>query len=84
MSLRYKYQYHDEEQRDGLIVQNSEKYLVEIQEITEGNFLVFTDIEPIKPPLTVSEQVLTIREDTLILMDVLSTIYEDMLAKGTV
>lgn len=73
-----KIQYQNETDRDGIIALNTDKSLIEEQNITEGNFLIFTDTP------RVEEQVAQLKEDNLILMDVLATLYEDMLAKGTV
>ena len=52
---------------------------------------VVAPTEPIAPQPTLEEQIaqlkednLALKEDNLIIMDVLATMYEDMLAKGTV
>ena len=39
---------------------------------------------PVVPTPTLEEQIESLKQDNLILMDVLATMYEDMLAKGTV
>ena len=44
--MRFKYQYITEEERQNLIALYSDMRLVEEQNITEGNFLIFTD-EPL-------------------------------------
>ena len=47
---------------------------------------IFID-DPTPPPTpqpTIEEQIAELKQDNLILMDVLATMYEDMLAKGTV
>jgi len=44
--VRFKYQYITEEERQNLIALYSDMRLVEEQNITEGNFLIFTD-EPL-------------------------------------
>lgn len=44
--MEYVFQYDTEEERTRLLGGNSEKYLIIEKNITEGNFLVFTDIKP--------------------------------------
>jgi|LSQX01.2.fsa_nt_gb hypothetical protein len=39
----YKFQYENQEERNQLIQSNSDKYLIEEQNIIDGNFLIFTD-----------------------------------------
>ena len=46
--MLYKYEYKTNEERDNIISQNIDKILIEEQNITEGNFLIFTDIEVVK------------------------------------
>lgn len=41
-------------------------------------------VDPVIPQKTLEEQIAELKQDNLILMDVLATMYEDMLAKGTV
>ena len=75
--------YNDESEVQTIIDTQTSKglVLVEIANISEGNFLGFDDrfVEP-KTPLDLQ----SLKDDNLILMDVLATMYEDMLAKGTV
>lgn len=55
-----KYQYETENEMNELISQNSELRLFEIQNITEGNFLIFTDDKlPIDTPIDVAKQIKT-------------------------
>lgn len=85
--MDYKFQYDTKAERDNLISQNSTKYLIEEQNISDGNFLIFSD-EPIKEKVVYidgTEAKLKDQADNqLVIMDVLATMYEDMLAKGTV
>jgi len=76
--MQYKYQYITEEEKQNILDANLDKFLVEVQDITEGKFLIFSDT------LGLDAQVAQLKEDNLILMDVLATMYEDMLMKGTV
>jgi len=46
--MLYKYQYLNDLERDKILTDNPDKRLLEVQNITEGNFLVFTD-EPVVP-----------------------------------
>lgn len=75
---KYSFQYTDEVERSSILDANSDKFLIEEQNHVEGNFLIFSDIKPLEIELQ------NIKNDNLILMDVLATMYEDMLAKGTV
>lgn len=63
-----------QKQSEGLILTN-------VSNVTEGNFLGFKDPDEI-PIASPTNQGLV--ENQLILMDVLATMYEDMLVKGTV
>jgi hypothetical protein len=64
--MRYRYQYADEEDKQSLIDAHADKYLIEQQNITEGDFLVFSD-EPLvyRPPL--SEMVETLEGEAAML-----------------
>lgn len=44
--MRYKYQYSDELERQALLEEHENMTLVEEQNITDGNFLVFLDMPP--------------------------------------
>ena len=46
--MKFKYEYFNDEDRQSVIVKNSDKYIIEEQNITEGNFLIFTDVKPIE------------------------------------
>jgi len=43
--LRYRFQYHTPEERESLIQGNKDKRWVGEENITEGNFLIFDDME---------------------------------------
>lgn len=45
----YRKQYFSQEEREDLLLKNNDLILVEEQNITEGNFLVFSDVEVEKP-----------------------------------
>ncbi|WP_018213731.1 hypothetical protein [Desulfitobacterium hafniense] len=66
-----------EQELNGLI-------LVEVANVTEGNFLAFDDryVEPVMPssiPRPIEEQLSQIKGDNLILMDALATVFEEVL-----
>lgn len=42
----YQFEYSDEAERFALLEAHADKYIVEERNITEGNFLVFTDVQP--------------------------------------
>ena len=39
----HKFQYHDEQERENLIEQHSNLYLIEEQNVKEGSFLIFSE-----------------------------------------
>jgi hypothetical protein len=49
--MNYKYQYIDDASRAALITANSDKVLIEEDNITEGNFLIFSDVVPLENQL---------------------------------
>lgn len=44
--MRFEYQYSNVAERQSLIDQHSDEYLIEERNVSEGNFLVFTDVKP--------------------------------------
>ena len=48
----YKFQYTDQVSRQAILSANSDKTLTEEQNITEGNFLIFSDVKPLEMQLT--------------------------------
>lgn len=72
----YKFEYRNDTERQEIIEVHSEKYLIEEQNITEGNFLIFTDEFPLP---SVEVQIDELKQDTLILMDALAVTYEEIL-----
>ena len=73
-----KIQYIDQSDRQAKIDANKGKFLIEEQNITEGNFLIFSDLKPLE------NQVQESLENQLTTMDVLATFYDEMSAKGTI
>jgi heme oxygenase len=43
--MLYKYQYKDEEDKQQIISENTDKILIEEQILFDGNFLCYSDIE---------------------------------------
>ncbi|MEK3955365.1 hypothetical protein [Psychrobacillus sp. FSL K6-1464] len=41
--MRYVFQYESDDQRDGLIKEHQDKTIIEELNISEGNFLIFSD-----------------------------------------
>lgn len=70
--MNVKIQYSDHVDRQAKIDANKDKFLVEEQNITEGNFLIFSDAKSIE------EQVIQLQKDNLILMDALAMTYEEV------
>lgn len=55
--MKYEFKYTKEEERQKIIEDNKDKYLIEEQNIIEGNFLIFSDekpLPPVIPPETVT------------------------------
>lgn len=71
-----KIQYTDQADRQAKIDANKGKILIEEQNIIEGNFLIFSDTPRLE------DQVAQLKQDNLILMDAVATIYEDMAKAG--
>lgn len=44
--MEYKYEYKDTVEREDILVKNKELFWIEEQNITEGNFLIFSDVQP--------------------------------------
>lgn len=84
--MEYKIQYNSKEDREKILSENPTKILVEEQNLFTGNFLVLAD-EPRKY-VTVknypTEEIEQIKQDNLILMDALATIYEAIALGGAV
>ena len=76
-----RFQYTDQADRQRLIYDHPGMLLISEENLFDGNFLTFTDIEP---AATMDEQMAEVKENTIILMDVLGTMFEAMLEKGTV
>lgn len=74
--MRYKYEYKTAAERDALIQEHSNLVLVEEQNITDGNFLVFVDApeEPQADPVTAKLAV--IEQQNLTIMSALADLYE--------
>lgn len=59
----YKFQYNNDEERQKILADNIEKHLIEERNVTEGNFLIFTDIKPLDIEVqTIKEQLKTTQE----------------------
>ncbi|EHB65277.1 hypothetical protein [Paenibacillus lactis] len=67
--MKVKKQYTTLEERESLIQENSDLFLIEEHNITEGNFLVFADEYPELPgpEPTLSEQVAELKQENTLL-----------------
>lgn len=74
--MNYEFEYSSETERNQIITNNSDKFLVAEKNLVTGNYLVFSDVSPIE------EQVKQLQQDNLITFEVLATIYEELLMKG--
>lgn len=50
--MLYKYEYSTEQERHSILDANTDKFLIEEQNITEGNFLIFSAVLP-KPEIRI-------------------------------
>lgn len=88
--MNTKIQYTSNEHREQIISENMNLFLIEEQNIVDGNFLIFTDVKP--EPVVVYTQVNAIefdelkislsqaKADNLITLEALAEVYEMMLA----
>lgn len=67
-------QYTDQADRETKLQENQDKFLIEEQNIQDGNFLIFSDVK------STDEQLKQLQQDTLILMDALTSAFEEILA----
>ena len=66
--MLYKHQYSNAEEREDIINQNASKFLLEEQNITEGNFLIFSD------EATLEIEILQLKQNIASLEQVVDTI----------
>jgi hypothetical protein len=71
--MLHTFEYTNETERADILSNNSSKILIEEQNLLSGNFLIFSD-EP-----RIEEQVAQLKNDNLILMDALATVFEEIL-----
>ncbi len=83
--MRFKYQYNNQNEYLSLISSHSDKTLIEIQNILEGNFLIFEDstaisseIEIVRSDITdIAETTATALEDTTTIAQTTASLVED-------
>lgn len=83
--MRYKFEYHNIEEKKTIINENANKLLIEEQNITEGNFLIFEDstaisseIEIVRSDITdIAETTATALEDTTTIAQTTASLVED-------
>lgn len=71
--MTYRFQYTNNEERKSILEVNKDKYLIEEQNYFEGNFLVYSDVPPVKEIVYVNvpqEKLEKINENTDYLLDV--------------
>lgn len=49
--MNYKFQYTTQDEKTAILNNNKDKILIEEQNITEGNFLIFSDVKPLENQL---------------------------------
>lgn len=67
--MTYKFQYQNDTDRTTILNNNKEKILIEEQNITEGNFLIFSDVKPLE------NQLKDLQDNQLILMNAIADLY---------
>lgn len=74
--MRYKYNYDGTaEGQETVIAEHNDKILVEIQDITEGHFLVFEDSIIEAPVDPVEQQLVTLQQGQLDIMQGMADIW---------
>lgn len=53
MIYKYEYNKDDLNERQNIVNQNADKYLILEENITEGNFLTFSDVQPPQPEIQI-------------------------------
>lgn len=73
----YKYQYNNDSEREAFFSAHKDKHLLEEQNITEGNFLVFTDELP-EPTLydNLSKDVSDLKDESFNNMIAIAEVFE--------
>lgn len=54
--MKFEFKYRNDDERAIILDENKDKYLIKEKNITEGNFLVFTDVKPIEIELQETKQ----------------------------
>ncbi len=67
--MTYKYQYTTEEDKLKILNSNKDKILIEDQNITEGKFLIFSDVKPLE------NQVKDLQDNQLTIMNAIADLY---------
>lgn len=60
--MKHKYQYFNDSDRENIINANTDKFLVEEQNLTEGNFLVFSETQEATAPVFVSVELSVLQD----------------------
>jgi hypothetical protein len=76
--MNLKIQFNTPTERQSIIEAHPTLTLIEEQNVKEGNFLIFSDTEPIEI------QMQELKSDNLALMDAFATLYEGLSAKGVI
>lgn len=66
----FKFQYSNQAEREKILSDNKNNFVVEEQFLFEGNFLIFTDIKPLE------NQVQELKDNQLTLMSAIADLYE--------
>lgn len=74
--MKYTFEYANQEDRETIINNNQDKYLIEEKNIKEGNFLIFTDAKPIELEIENIKQKQSIQDSVIeeILFDIIPTL----------
>lgn len=76
--MQYKFEFSNEEERNEIIANNSERFLIEEHHLFEGNFLVFTDEK--STLIEMQELKEKIDNNNLITLDIQLSLYEEILS----
>ena len=81
--MRYRHTFKTDKERDLLIEQHNDLFLIEVQYLKEGNFLVFSEEKPKASLLSTQEelslQIQQVQKESLITMAALADKHEETL-----
>ena len=75
--MNYRYQYQNSTDRQTILDSHKDKILIEDQNLLEGKFLIFSDVNPIE------NQVADLQKNQLTIMSAIADLYSSLPASTT-